>query len=235
MFSSGVRVQASSRRELPGPRPGPWSGRLFTPRASVVHIRLISYRSPRRQAMMGCTIPCSRMEAASSVQRFLTETQAGLLRIGIQQIDVDGQGVPSVSTDGSRASMPLPSTRLFIFQYFLCQRDIALAPREPGVVQDDQLPEAGGFGQAHVSGNDGQEDLIPKKLSRSFRTCVDRLVRSSNIVSNMPSMDNWGLKLLRTRISVSPSSVTPSECKILALDGDQYRIRRHQTGDCQRI
>lgn len=53
----------------------------------------------------------------------------------------------------------------------------------------------------------------PKKLRRSAATCRERVVRSSYMVSRIPSIAKAALSVRRTRMSVSRSSETPSKAR----------------------
>ena len=66
----------------------------------------------------------------------------------------------------------------------------------------------------YIARNNALKDLPPqRKLRKSVATCLDKVVRSSNIVRRIPSISRLGFKVLRIRIKVSSSSGTPSNAK----------------------
>ncbi len=89
---------------------------------------------------------------------------------------------------------PLPSAlrglsvALLILQDLLGEFDIALRAARAGVIHQDRLPVAGRFRQADAARDDSCQDLILKKSLRSSATWRVRLVRSSYIVSRIPSI-----------------------------------------------
>src|SRR5207253_5648025 len=90
---------------------------------------------------------------------------------------------------------------------------IAFCALAVSIVEYDRFAETWRFGKPHVAWNYAFEDLRSKKLRKSVATWRESEVRSSYMVSRIPSISRLGFSVRRMRIRVSSNSETPSSAK----------------------
>src|SRR5688572_16671993 len=113
---------------------------------------------------MGCTIPLSRIDAASSSRRAASMATRGWNGLGSRLPTgtsyVRSGGAPGASGSGRRAESPLPSAFLFMSHHFLGQVEVGLGPARADVVEEDRFPEARGLAQPHAARDRRVEHLV---------------------------------------------------------------------------
>src|SRR4029079_17937647 len=120
---------------------------------------------------MGCTIPLSRMDAASSLRRAGSMAERGWnglgsrLATGASLAWSTAEGTAAGSGSGSSAESPLPSAFLFMSHHFLGEVQVGLRPPGLDVVEEDRLAEARSLPQAHGPRDRGPEDLVLEVLA----------------------------------------------------------------------
>src|SRR4029453_18610280 len=112
---------------------------------------------------MGCTIPVSFSEAASSCSRGRSKMVRGWNGLGSRLSsgteDAVSAGTSADSGSGRSAESPLPSAFLFMGHHFLGEVQVGLGAPGLDVVEEDRLAEARGLPQAHGARDGGPEDL----------------------------------------------------------------------------
>src|SRR5262245_5958683 len=115
---------------------------------------------------MGCTMPLSRMEAASACSAAASMPSRGWK--GFASSLSTGTSAACSTADGSgsgrRAESPLPSAFLFMRHHFLGQVQVGLGPLGPYVIEQYGFAEAGGLGQPHAARDDGAVHLVLEVL-----------------------------------------------------------------------
>src|SRR5687767_10070962 len=113
---------------------------------------------------MGCTIPLSRMDAASSSRRAASMAVRGWSGLGSRLPAGTSSaccgGALEASGSGRSAESPLPSAFLFMSHHFLGQVEVRLGPARADVVEEDRLPEARGLSQPHAARDRRAEHLV---------------------------------------------------------------------------
>src|SRR5688500_5025438 len=113
---------------------------------------------------MGCTIPDSCREAASSERRSLSNALRGWSGFGSRSSMGTSAAVSAESAVGSgsgrSADRPLPSAFLFMGHDFLGEVEIGLGPLRPYVVEQYRFTKAGGLGEPDAAGHNGTEQTI---------------------------------------------------------------------------
>ena len=102
--------------------------------------------------------------------------------------------------------------------------DIAFGPAGAGVIGQDRFAETGRFGQADAARDDGAEDLVRKNSRRSAATWRVRLVRSSYMVSRMPSICEGVVEGFADPVDGIHELGDAFQGEELALDGDEDGI-----------
>src|SRR5262249_19245024 len=144
---------------------------------------MIWKRSPWRRTRIGCTIPLSRMDAASSPRRTASIAERGWNGLGSRLAtgasSGDSTGAAAGSGSGSSAESPLPSAFLFMGPHFLGQVQVGFRPLGPDVVEEDRLAEARRLSEPHGARHRRAEDLlleVPADLARHLLGEVRALV-----------------------------------------------------------
>src|SRR5688572_9407892 len=121
-------------------------------------------RSPTRRTRIGCTIPLSWIEAASSPRRAGFMAVRGWTGFGssaaVGTSAAESGRAGAGSGSGRRAESPLPSAFRFMAHHFLGQVQVRLGALRPYVIENNRLTKTGGRPQAHAAGNGGGEDLV---------------------------------------------------------------------------